>query len=233
MEYDIGKWLARIIFEPGNYNSLCDFAESDAHLRDHTHNRQVISFDDVSCTVSELNDTLRAHIVESYSVSIRSAVETLSSQMMVLSVALLEGMLREFAEAMFIKNPERMGSFCSDESSAVSLNLKLILDSEDKPDIIRNLAKQSANRLMQGKFDKNLKRLENISKSEVPEPLRSEIARLVILRNEIVHEAQLPIISRDDVNGAYDSLHRLLTWLGATATEQGVPIDDPAGLLNA
>lgn len=233
MEYDIGKWLARIIFEPGNYNSLCEYAESDPHLRDHTHNRKVISFDDVSCTVSELNETLRSQIVESYSVSIRSAVETLSSQMMVLSVALLEGMLREFAEAIFIQNPERMGAFCSEGGDSVSLNLKLILNSEDKPAIVRNLAKQSANRLMQGKFDKNLKRLENISKSEVPEPLRTEIARLVVLRNEIVHEARLPSISRDDVNGAYDSLHRLLTWLGGTALEQGVSIDDPAGLLNA
>lgn len=233
MEFDIGKWLGKIVLVPGNYRSLYEFAESEQHLEAHTHSRAVVPNSDGIRTVGDLDEFTRERVVATYTSSVKKALETFSGQMIVLAVAFVEGMTQEFVEALFKRHPERMHSFLSTGGKQGLVSFKTIIDSGSKEEIVGILAKDSSNILLQGKFEKNLDRVEEISKSSLPEELKRELIALAKDRNRIVHEAHTPSTEKDDVKSAFDRLDELLRWYGSVALDQGVPINDPAGLISA
>ncbi|WP_036130027.1 hypothetical protein [Marinobacter nitratireducens] len=231
MEFDIGKWLGKIIVEPGNYQALFEFAESEKYLEAHTQGRSVLPSNGTERTVADLDEPIREQVVATISASVKRALDTYSSQMIVLAIALVEGMTQEYVQSIFRKHPSRMHRFLNGGGQSGQVSFKLITESEDKEQILASLARDSSNTLMQGKFDKSLERVESISKDQIPDDLKEELVRLSKVRNQIVHEAHTPSIDKQDVKSAFDRLHELLRWYGAAAVAQSVPIHDPTELV--
>lgn len=231
LEFDIGKWLGRIVIEPGNYQSLYEFAESKPHLDSHTYSRSVISGEGDIKTVADMDDVIKGHVVATFTSSVQDALDTFSSQMIVLAFAFFEGMTQEFVQAVFAVHPERMHSFLTAGGKQGLVCFKVITEHRSREDIVAALAKEASNTLLEGKLEKNLERLEVISKASIPAELKADLLRISKDRNRIVHEAHVPSLGMQDVMDTFGRLHDLLNWYGAVAEKQGVPVNDPAGLM--
>jgi hypothetical protein len=104
MEFNVGKWLSRVIYEPAYYSDLCDYVESNEHLDAHILSRSILSLseDQKLRKVADVPEDLRQIVIDSMSSSIASATETFSRQMIVVAVTLTEGMIGEYAQCVFL-----------------------------------------------------------------------------------------------------------------------------------
>ncbi|EIN6343137.1 hypothetical protein LPQ31_004588 [Vibrio parahaemolyticus] len=230
MEFDVGKWLGKILHEPGNFKILYEYSTSEKHLKEHIASREVYGVSgnarvaDLSC--SDKKDM----IVEAFCSSVSSALETLCNNMNVLAVAFIEGMMKELAVSIFVKHPERMHKYIGD-SAVGTVSLKVIIKEESRETLLVNLANTASITLLKGKFSSNIKNLEEITKCSVPSVLKKELIKIVEIRNEFVHEVKIKPFTDEDVERTFDAVYDLLKWMGTTAVEQDVPIHDPANFV--
>ncbi|MGM8226624.1 hypothetical protein ACSV5M_08575 [Cellvibrio sp. ARAG 10.3] len=231
MEFDIGKWLGRILYEPGYYSDLCQYVKSDEHLNSHLESRTIFSFEDGEKKISDLNPEFKKHLVDGLASSVVSAVDTLSTQMIVVAVTLTEGIMSEFLESLFCKKPERMHDFLAHGNVRGVIPMSIILESDSKQEIIAKLAKICSAKAMEGKFEKSISRIESLSNSHLGHEIKNKLIELARKRNQIIHEAKMLGIEESDVKQAYDLMYSFLRWLGIAAVKNGVPVYDPGGLV--
>ena len=229
MEFDVGKWLGKIIFESGNFQALYEYSSNEKYLMEYIGNREIMGSKGKE-RISNLSSSYKDSIVDSLSSSVREALETMCNNMNVIAVAFLEGMMKELAVSVFVKHPVRMYKYIG-ENEAGSVSLKLILNEETKEALILNLANMAASTLLKGKFSSNIKNLEEITKSTVPESLKKCLIKIVQHRNEFVHESKVKTLTNLDVKKNFDDVYEFLKWMGIAALSQNVPVDDPANLV--
>lgn len=229
MEFDIGKWLGKILYEPGNFEILYDFATSEKHLTDHIVNREIIGTSGTE-KIADLSDVFREVFITSFSSSVSSALETLCNNMNVIAVAFIEGMTKEFVVSLFVKHPERMHKYLGSSSSGV-VSLKTINKAKSKEDLILELSQIASSSLLKGKFTTNLRNLEEVAKCSIPDELKEKLIKIVEFRNEFVHEVKIKALNDKDVKATFDTVYEFLTWIGKSAIEQNVPVYDPANLV--
>ena len=229
MEFDVGKWLGKILYEPGNFKVLYEYSTNEKYLKEHINNREVIGSSGAE-KISNLPSSYRDSIIDSLSSSVSEALETMCNNMNVIAVAFVEGMMKELAVCVFVKNPARMYQYIGD-NEAGTVPLKLILNEESKETLILNLANMGASTLLKGKFSSNIKNLEEITKSSVPENLKKRLIEIVQHRNEFVHESKAKTLTDIDVKKIFDDVYDFLKWMGTVALKQNVPVNDPAYLV--
>jgi hypothetical protein len=111
------------------------------------------------------------------------------------------------------------------------ISLNIITGNKTQSEIFSVLARNCSTKVMEGKFEKCLLRVERISNLEMGAKLKEELVHLSILRNKIVHEIKYPTIERDQVKLAFESMYEFLIWLGIAAKKNDVPINDPAQII--
>lgn len=225
MEFDLGKWLGKILYEPGNFEVLYEYSTNEKYLKEHINNREIIGSSGAE-KISNLPSSYRDSIIDSLSSSVSEALETMCNNMNVIAVAFVEGMMKELAVCVFVKHPARMYQYIGD-NEAGTVSLKTILNEESKETLILNLANMGASSLLKGKFSSNIKNLEEITKSSVPENLKKRLIEIVQHRNEFVHESRAKTLTNIDVKKTFDDVYEFLKWMGTAALKQNVPVNDP------
>lgn len=134
-----------------------------------------------------------------------------AKMMLVVAASILEDILVEFFENLFIARPNLIPT-----TEAASANVS---------------AMEAAERATRGGSKKILRRVSRLTGYEDTAYVGEEIANLVELRNLIIHEGALPKISIEDVEEAFHSVHRFLKELGLASVAAGVPVRDRAFLL--
>lgn len=131
----------------------------------------------------------------------------------------------------FFKHPRRMHDYLDVGGNKGVVSLNILTENKTQSEIFSALARNCATKVMEGKFEKCLLKIEKLSNLEIDAKLKDELAHLAILRNKIVHEVKYPTIERDAVKSAFESMHQFLIWLGTAAKKNYVPLDDPAQII--
>lgn len=229
MVFDIGKWLGKILFESHNFQVLYEYSTDEKHLYEYILCKETLGFEGTE-KVSNLPNSRKDSIVNCLSSSVSEAIETMCNNMNVIAVAFMEGMMKDLAVSVFVQYPARMYQYVGDNDVG-SVSLKLIIKEETKDTLLLNLANVAASNLLKGKFSSNIKNLEDITKSALPENLKISLVKIVSYRNEFVHESKMKTLTNIDVKESFDVLDDFLKWMGKAALEQGIPVNDPVNLV--
>ena len=236
ISFDIGKWFGRVIFEPANYFELGNFVADKNRLRDYALSKnwvRGVQNDDSEVTLEEkkLEGINRQFYVDDLTDSIMTSLDTLSSQMVVVAVSLIEAMIQEYCVCVFAQHPQRMHEYLEAGGKKGMVQLGILTESSSRDEAILLLSRKCADRVLEGKFEACLKRVSNISKREIDPNLIQLLLKLALARNRIVHESSGPVIKSTDVQTAFDTMRDLLEWLGNSALVNDVPIHDPGCLV--
>lgn len=236
IRFDVGKWFGRVLFEPANYFELGNFVADKNRLRDYALSRKWVrgvqnGDSEVTLEETELEGINRQLYVDGLTDSVMTALDTLSSQMIVVAVSLIEAMIQEYCVCVFAKHPQRMYEYLEAGGNKGMVQLGILTESSSRDEAILLLSQKCADRVLDGKFEACLKRVSKISKREIDPDLKKLLLKLALARNNIVHESSRPAIKSLDVQSAFDSMRDLLEWLGNSALINDVPIHDPACLV--
>lgn len=229
MEFDVGKWAGKILYESGKFEVLYEYSTNEKYLKEHINNREIIGSGRPE-KISNLPSSYRDSIINALSSSVSEALVTMCNNMNVIAVAFVEGMMKELAVCVFVKHPARMYQYIGDNETG-TVSLKLILNEDSKETLMLSLANMGASTLLKGKFSSNIKNLEEITKSSVPEDLKKRLIEIVQHRNEFVHESKAKTLTNIDVKKNFDDVYDFLKWMGTAALKQNVPVNDPAYLV--
>lgn len=136
-------------------------------------------------------------------------VMTYRRQMIVISVTLLEAMLKNFVSSYFYEKPESMYPFVGDCSGSVSF--KDVLKYETKSEYVSHLSESAAQKFISKKWSVLFKSLNKLIKSEIPN--KENLIEIAKLRNDIIHEGAKIEISNEYVFSSFDIVRELIEFL--------------------
>ena len=202
-----------------------DFLESYFHKKDGEFKNR-ISKDNLP---DELDNGLRTLNILSKLKGIADATIIFNRQTLVVLVTIIESMLDEFFLCVFCVSPEKMYEYIHlDEEGKVKgkFDIKELINSPSREELLLSLAKQAASRATQGKFKIVIKRLKELTiGEEFSKDLSDKIIVLTETRNKIVHELNDIDVQFDDVKKAFETAFEMVEYLGKIAKQMGIPTD--------
>jgi len=235
--FDYGKWKAKLLFEPGRYEFLHHYVSDDNALMEHAKNYQLTELSENGEAfvkeVSDVSEKFRRLIINNITEGVTEALDTLSRQMLVVSVSFIEGIIDEFFQCLFHKHPGRMHDFLSwnQESPKGWIPIKVLLESADKDKAIDALVRISCDTVTSGEIGKIIKRIERLGKTEICSDLKLKLAELFKVRNLIVHERYEPDLNKKHILYNFEIVEDLLRSLSVVLIENNVRVNDPTGYL--
>jgi hypothetical protein len=159
---------------------------------------------------------------------IGDALDTYNQQVLVVLATIIEGMLGEFFFCVFCVSPEKMYEYIQpngEEKNKGKIDIKEVINSPSREDLLISLAELAASKATQGKFKTVIKRLKNITIGEkFSTELTDKIIELNEARNKIVHNLPTPKVTSDDVIKAFENVSDMLVYLEEIATTLGIPV---------
>ncbi|MBX6273954.1 hypothetical protein ISD62_03540 [Pseudomonas aeruginosa] len=234
--FDLGKALAQLIFSPGRFNTLWDLLEDEDAANTHFQKWQYKTYDLVSeevftGPVSSLGEDQKSRVKQSYREEISTARLHYANMMLVTAYTYLEDNVATFFYEAFLAKPKLMIEFVVRDKGDSTIPLSLLIE-EDKETILERMARETSPKASNGDIHKVCKRIKSVSGFDIPTQLQNKISVLQKRRNRIVHEATTIDLDREDVISSFDTVQELLVNLGKAANSMGVPVFDPAGLLD-
>lgn len=233
--FDYAKWNAKLIFEHSRYEFIHYYVSDENSLLSHANSYKLTSLDQsgevYEKKVSEESEQFRTLIVNQVSKGVSEALNTLSRQMVVVAASYAEGIIEEFFQSLFNKHPYRMHDYLSwhSESPKGWIPIKIVLDSDDKEQVINNAIHIACNSATSGDISAISKRIEKLSKNELEIGLKEKLIELFEFRNKIVHERYEPDLGKSQVLAIFEITHELLHTLSVILLRNQVLVHDPTG----
>lgn len=232
--FDLGKALGPLIFSPARFETLWDLLEDEGALKTHFEKWQFKSVDDtgqlISRSVTSLDEILRSGVENNYHQEIVDARIHYGNMMLVTAYTYLEDNVISFFCEAFLKKPKLMIDYIVRDKGDPSVSLNLFIE-KDKEEILNQMARELASKATNGDISKVCKRINNISGFAIPKDLQDKVSKLQKKRNNIVHEAKMIGLEREEIANTFDVVREMLVNLARAATYMGIEVDDPAGLL--
>ncbi len=216
------KALSELIYDK-------EFLESYFHKKD-AEFKEKFSQGEKANLPEHINASFRAINILSKIQGIEEAKNSFNRQTLVVLATIIESMFDEFFLCVFCKNPEKMYEYIQlgdDEKSKGKVDIKEILNSPSREELLLSLAKQAASKAMQGEFKSVVKRLKRLT---IGEEFSKELLDKVILlnetRNKIVHELADIKVSFDDVEKGFDTAFELVEYLENVAIQMEIPVSE-------
>jgi hypothetical protein len=233
MDFDVGKWFEHLLFIPEAYGELYFLATNPAAVEIYFATRAPL---DDSLGESSHAKPFKPEFLESLHTDLGTAISLLSRQMVVIGATYTEGMISDFLSALFFKHPERMHQFLSGETDRIPpgyVPLREITESVSREELIKRLADRAASAAARGSFDSRVRRLGEVARLQIVPSMVEPLDQMFKLRNRIVHENAMPTIELAAVMAQFRVLDSFLIELGRAALNNGVPVRDPAHILDA
>ena len=179
-----------------------------------------------------LPDNIRKDMLDIFVLSkveaISEAAIIFNRQTLVTVATIIESMLDEFFLCIFCSSPVKMYEFIQADDDGKfkgKIDIKEIINSPSRTELLLMLAKQAASKAMQGKRKSAIKRLKNLTiGDEFSKDLSDKIIQLDKTRNEIVHELSNNEVKFDDVKKAFETAFELVEYLEGVAKRLGIPV---------
>lgn len=232
--FDLGKALGPLIFSPARFETLWDLLEDEGALKTHFEKWQFKSVDDtgklISRSVTSLGEKFRSDVEGNYRKEIIDARIHYGNMMLVNAYTYLEDNVISFFYEVFLKKPNLMISYIVRDKGDPSLSLSLFIE-KDKEEILKQMARELASKATNGDISKVCKRINNVSGFSIPKDLQGRVSELQKKRNNIVHEAKMVSLAREEIANSFEIVREMLVCLARAATSMGIEVYDPAGLL--
>jgi len=112
-----------------------------------------------------------------------------------------------------------------DEKSKGKIDIKEIINSPSREELLLSLAEQAASKAMQGEFKSALKRLKKVTiGEEFSKELLDKIIALNETRNKIVHELSNVTVLFDDVEEGFKTAFGMVKYLENVAIQMEIPV---------
>ncbi len=178
----------------------------------------------------EFKNNMRTLNILSKHKGIADAVITFNRQTLVVLVTIIESMIDEFFLCVFCSAPEKMYDYIqADEEGKIKgkIDIKEVINSPSRKELLLSLAKQAASKVVQGKFKSVIKRLKELTiGEEFSKDLSDKIIVLNETRNKIVHELNDIDVQFDDVKKAFETAFELVEYLEKVAKRLGIPVTE-------
>lgn len=178
----------------------------------------------------ELDQGVRTLTILSKLKGIADATIIFNQQTLVVLATIIESMLDEFFLCVFCIFPEKMYEYVQlDEDGKIKgkIDIKEVIKSPSREDLLLSLAKQAASKATQGEFKSVIKRLKKVTVGEeFSKDLSEKIIKLNETRNKIVHELSNIEVSFDDVEKAFEAAFEMVEYLEKIAKQMGIPISE-------
>lgn len=233
--FDLGKALAPLIFSPATFGTLCDLLEDEGALRVHFQKWQFKSLDEesnevITRPVSSLSKTLHAHLEKNYREEIHNARLHYGTMMLVTAYTHLEDNVTTFFYEAFLKKPQLMIDYIRRGGGDLSIPLSVLFE-KDKDEIINQMAREQSAKATNGDISKVCKRIKNVSGLTISIDLQNRASELQKKRNDIVHEAKIIALDREEIIDSFEIVREMLVSLARAAQSLDIDVDDPAELL--
>lgn len=232
--FDLGKALGPLIFSPARFETLWDLLEDEGALKTHFEKWQFKSLDEtdqiISRPVTSLDEAFRARVENNYRQEISDARIHYGNMMLVTAYTYLEDNVISFFCEVFLKKPKVMIDYIRRDGGDPSVSLSLFIE-KDKEEILNQMARELASKATNGDIHKVCKRINNVSGFAIPKDLQNRVSELQKKRNNIVHEAKMIGLGREEIAKSFEVVREMLVSLAKAATSMGIDVDDPAGLL--
>jgi hypothetical protein len=231
---DLGKAVGALIFSVARFETLWDLLEDKAALKTHFDTWHFKSMDAtdqiISRPITSLNPTLITKVEGNYHQEISDARLHYGNLMLVTAYTYLEDNVASFFYEVFLKKPQVMIEYIRRDAGNLSVPLSVFIEKE-KNEILSQLAREQSSKATNGDIHKVCKRIKIVSGFDVPKKLQDTVSELQKKRNDIVHEAKMLSLDRDEVANSFDIVREMLVTLARAAQSLGIDIDDPAHLL--
>jgi len=237
IEFDFGKWKGKLLFEPARYEFLHLYVSDEkalvAHAKDYKITKVLESGNTFQKKLSEESEAYKDILINEVKEGINEALEVLGRQMVVVAASYLEGMINEFFQSLFLSHPERMYDFLRwhPDSPKGWLPLKLILESDDKDELLVKVASQASDAASSGNIKEILKRMEKLGCQSLDKSLSGKVIGLLSTRNKIVHEQFEPSLTKEKVKAAFELADQFLMTCANILNDNGAAIHDPTGYI--
>lgn len=226
--FDIGQLLGPLIFNPYRFKDLWNLLEDDDAITVHHAKLVMTSFDeDGAQTHHPISDRIRSEL----RIAMKETRSHYANMMLVNAVTYLEDTILSFFKAAFEQKPQALNGYLKGDRKEAVIPLGAFL-SQSKETILNEMVLTAARLASNGELSKVFKRVKQLSGYGIPECLTQECISLVEKRNRIVHEGAQLELQSSDVLKAFDSVTQVLKQLGYAARCSGVPVFDPAHLLD-
>jgi hypothetical protein len=229
-EFEAGDFSFQIDENRNSYLSLHDLI-SDTDLLTAYFQKKDAELEEVSTDVKRKFLNLGARSVSFLFrlKGIQDATIIFNRQTLVVLATIIESMLTEFSSCLFCKFPERMYDYILlDEEGKTKgkVDIKEIIDSPSREQLLLTLASRAASKVMQGEFKFAVKRLEKVIGKKFPTELSEPIIQISENRNKIVHELNDIEVTFDDITKAFDKTFELVEYLENCAIEMKIPVSE-------
>lgn len=219
MKFKHQQWFDELQEALDGYSAIHDPIICSDALRTHYENSRLIEIvglgfkvqeEESGRTVSEEDiNNFRQEWIEEFVGQGLTGVMTYRRQMVVISVTLLEAMLKDFISSFFFEKPESMYSYVGDGSGSVSF--KDVIKYDSKNEYISHLSTSAAQKFISQKWTVLFSNLNKLLKVETPNS--EELVKLAQLRNSIIHEGSKMEISNEYVFSSFDIVRELIEFL--------------------
>ena len=226
--FDIGKWIMKLMYSSSSFFTLLDFARDKDAFTAYMNNLSVYKYSNDG-SVIEHNDTLiKNSFAKELKKEVEHSLENYSNQIIVILSTYIETIHSEFFEGVFRKNNQFIYEYISDSKKKKGyIRLNLIFESKSKDEIIDYLIIQAKKNVVNGSLEKINQRIFKLTKYKIEKQLIKEI-QLNILdkRNSIVHEANSPMIEKEEIKLYFELVEKYLLELGRACKKSGILYDN-------
>ena len=233
--FDLGKALGPLIFSPATFGTLCDLLEDDDALKVHFQKWQFKSLDEesneiITRPVSSLSPALQERVEKNYRQEISDARLHYGTMMLVTAYTHLEDNVATFFYEAFLKKPQLMIDYIRRGGGDLTIPMNVFVE-KDKDEILGQMAREQSVKATNGDISKVCKRIKNVSGFSISADLQDRASVLQKKRNDIVHEAKMMVLSREEIINSFEIVREMLVSLARAAQSLGIEIDDPGHLL--
>ena len=201
----------------------------------HINNYQIYRFDEGDDDMKSLKLSESENKDEFYNnikMDIESSFEIYSTHTIVLLATYLENMNMEFFENLFNQRNELIYNYLGNEKKGY-IKLDLILKSENKEEIIRELISTAKKNVSNGSLVKIAERINQLTKYNIDSSLIKSIqSNILDRRNLIIHESAGFLIEEKDIVNCINDIENYLVALGKASKKMSLPYIDQANLLD-
>lgn len=234
-KYNISYWHSKLTQCFSGFVTLYNYAQNNEAIREHVNSFEITDIGTKGETIipiTSIDEEGQNFFIDTTTKSIESALLIFSDQMIVVFVSIMDSMLSELIQHMFINSTESFFNILKDEENKPIFKIDLtdIVKAQTREQILENHAVKISSQILSGKIEKQIKRIEKISNCTIADGTKNTIIGLYDLRNKIVHELKQSNTTTKQIDSYYEACHALIDETGKILEEMNIAFDDPQGI---
>lgn len=228
--FDLGKWHGALIFGSGKFRDFRSYLENSHAIDFHLSTKVITSVNEQGDLIHRplSDDPLSSQISDEYKESYSDSLILHANMLIVMAGSYFENMVFDFLQNYFVHKPKSLHKFVGSDGY---IKVTEVFSYDALSNLITDLAARGAKNAAAGSPDVILRRIRMLTKGDIPSELESQLVKLIVKRNAIVHDIKEYPIDEINIEEAYETLEKFLKTLGLITRDLSLPLYDPGHLL--